>query len=42
MEAFVELLESEDWLTDETKAFAKQKVYLFIFLILYCVFRFMQ
>jgi predicted metalloendopeptidase len=27
MEAFVELLESEDWLTPETKAFAKQKVH---------------
>uniref|UniRef100_A0A7E4VRL2 Neprilysin n=1 Tax=Panagrellus redivivus TaxID=6233 RepID=A0A7E4VRL2_PANRE len=26
MEAFVELLEEEDWLTPETKAFAKQKV----------------
>lgn len=26
MEAFVELLEEEDWLTDETKAFAKEKV----------------
>ena len=26
MEAFVELLDEEDWLTDETKAFAKQKV----------------
>jgi predicted metalloendopeptidase len=28
MEAFVELLEEEDWLTDETKAFAKEKVIL--------------
>jgi membrane metallo-endopeptidase-like protein 1 len=27
MEAFVELLEEEDWLTPETKAFAKQKVH---------------
>ncbi|KAI6179301.1 Phosphate-regulating neutral endopeptidase [Aphelenchoides besseyi] len=27
MEAFVELLEEEDWLTDETKAFAKEKVH---------------
>lgn len=26
MEAFVELLDEEDWLTAETKAFAKQKV----------------
>lgn len=26
MEAFVELLEEEEWLTAETKAFAKEKV----------------
>ena len=30
MEAFVELLEEEDWLTPETKAFAKQKVSLIV------------
>lgn len=29
MEAFVELLDEEEWLTPETKAFAKQKVYSF-------------
>lgn len=27
MEAFVELLEEEDWLTQETKVFAKEKVH---------------
>ncbi|KIH63367.1 hypothetical protein ANCDUO_06330 [Ancylostoma duodenale] len=27
MEAFVDLLVSEDWLTEETKEFAKQKVF---------------
>lgn len=27
MEAFVDLLVSEDWLTEETKEFAKQKVH---------------
>lgn len=29
MEAFVELLEEEDWLTAETKAFAKEKVNIY-------------
>lgn len=28
MEAFVELLEEEDWLTQETKDFAKEKASL--------------
>lgn len=30
MEAFVELLEEEDWLTQETKTFAKEKVSMIV------------
>jgi hypothetical protein len=38
MEAFVELLEEEEWLTHETKTFAKEKVIvsIFIFLLSFC------